>query len=223
MMMRFHPYARHWVVPGLLDWLGRILASLALQMTALWGYRRAKTQCATSQQVSILFTDIVSFSRLMATGPLEETVSSLNDYFERLSRCVDRHRGQVDKFIGDGMMAVFESPDDAVRAAQAIQQEVARYNLQQHKQKRCRFPTRIVVDTGVVVKTAIGLHRNRDRTVLGMVVNTASHLARILPPDRVFISHSTRRQLSDQSSWCLTQPQTIDGCHGELVVYEVTG
>jgi adenylate cyclase len=207
---------------GLLNRLGQILASLVPQWPALWSYRETKTQATLSQQVSILFTDIAGFSYLMTVWPLEMVVSSLNCYFKGLSQYVYSHKGQVDKFMGDGMMAVFEAPDDAVRAAQAIKWEVVRFNSAQTEQGQCSFPTRIVVDTGLVVRTALGLHRDRDWAVMGPVVNTASHMVQISPPDRIFISHGTYSQLMKRSSLHLAEPQVMNVHGGKLTVYEVT-
>ena len=220
-MTSMHLGALPLALPGLLDRLRYILASLTSKIAALWGNGDTKMQLTTDRQVSILFTDVAGFSHLMAVWPVEEVVANLSVYFERLSQCVHLYRGQVDKFIGDGMMAVFESPDDAVAAAHAIQQEVACYNAQQIRHARCSFPTRIVVDTGFVVRTALGFGHDRNWTVMGPAVNTASHLARIVPPDKVFVSHGTRCILTAQSGLCLTEPQMVNGHGTELLIYEV--
>ena len=208
-------------VSGLLNQLGQTLVCLSTQLSVVWGFGESKPGLTSSQPISILFTDVVGFSTLMTTWPLEVVASSLTDYFERLSRCVYRYEGQVDKFIGDGMMAIFQSPDEAVSAAYAIQREVACFNSQQMGEARCTFPTRIVVDTGLVVRAALGLGRDRDWTVIGPVVNAASHLAKVLPPGKVFISDSTLWRLTNRRSLHARDPQTIDGFGDEVVVYEV--
>ena len=204
---------------SLLKRLNQILAKLADHLAAPRSY--GTTKLMASQQVSILFTDIMGFSDLMTRWPLEVVVASLDGYFERLGRCIYRHGGQVDKFIGDGMMAVFQSPGDAVNAARAIQGEVARFNSQRTMRSGCSFPTRIVVDTGPAVGTALGLRRDRDRTVMGPVVNTASHLARTLPPDKVFISHDTCCRLTDCGGLWLTVAQATDRNGDRMAIYEV--
>jgi len=204
---------------GLLKRLSQILTRLASSLAPPRSYGELKLM--TGQQVSILFTDIVGFSGLMTHWPLEVVVASLDGYFERLGRCIYQYGGQVDKFIGDGMMAVFQSPDDAVNAARAIRGEVAHFNSQQTMCSRCSFPTRIVVDTGPAVRTALGLRRDRDRTVMGPVVNTASHLVKTLPPDKVFISHDTCCRLTDHSGLCFTVAQAVDRDGGRMAIYEV--
>lgn len=209
------------VIPGMLNRLRHVLSRRLCRVAVLGGYGETKAQALLNQQVSILFTDIVGFSSLMSTWPLEVVVASLHNYFEILSRCVYRHRGQVDKFIGDGMMAVFESPDEAVGAGQAIQRQVAHFNLRQAEHTRCCFPTRIGIDTGLAVRTMLGTGRNRNWTVMGPVVNTASHLAQIVPSDRVFISQTTFHRLTSPSDLRLSGPQVISGSGGKLVAYEV--
>jgi len=208
-------------VPGLFDKPIHLLVSLFSKTCVPRSYRQAGTHLVPSQVVSILFTDVVGSSQLMEVWPLEGLIASLESYFQRLSRCVYGHRGEVDKFMGDGMMAVFESPDNAVRAAQSIQCEVAHYNLRQTEQAHPTFPTRIVVDTGRVIRTALGAGGDRDWTVLGPVVNTASNLAKTLPPDRVFISRSTYCRLTVEGDLRLAKPRVMSGHTGTLVVYEV--
>lgn len=208
-------------IPGLLSRLRRRLASLASQLAALWRYGETRAQCDSTKDISILFTDIAGFSDLMTRWPLEVVVAGLDGYFERLGRCIYQYGGQVDKFIGDGMMAVFQSPDDAVNAAQAIQREVEHFNSQRTMRSGCSFPTRIVVDTGPAVRTTLGLKRDRNRTVMGPVVNTASHLVKTLPPDKVFISHDTCCRLTDRGGLWLTVAQAMDRDGTRLAIYEV--
>lgn len=208
-------------MPGRLSRLRRKLARLASQLSALWRSGERRAQRGSTKEISILFTDIAGFSDLMARWPLEVVVAGLDGYFERLGRCIIQCGGQVDKFIGDGMMAVFQSPDDAVNAAQAIQREVAHFNAQRMMHTGCSFPTRIVVDTGPAVRTAMGLKRDRDRTVMGPVVNTASHLVKTLPPDKVFISHDTCCRLTDRGGLWLTVAQAMDRDGSRMAIYEV--
>jgi len=208
-------------VPGLFHRLRLILGRLFPRMAAPYGFEKSISSLESSQQVSILFTDIVGFSEMMNTWPLESVVTSLNVYFERLSRCIYRHGGQVDKFLGDGLLAVFQSPDAAVGAARAVQREVAIYNARQTGRRGCAFPTRIVVDTGPAIRTALGLGRDRKRTVMGPVVNSASHLVKTLPPDKVFISHATCCRLANRADLWLTVAQAADRQGNRTVIYEV--
>jgi class 3 adenylate cyclase len=209
----------HPAVWGLLKRVSQILTRLASHLAPRRSYGEKKLMA--SQQVSILVTDIVGFSDLMATWPLDLVVGSLNGYFAGLSRCVYRYGGRVDKFVGDGMMAVFQSPDDAVAAARAIQCEVAHYNSLQTARSGCPFPTRIIVDTGLAVRTTLGLGCDQDKTVMGPVVNSASHLAKTLAPDKVFISHDTCCRLTDRGGLWLTVAQATDRDGGRMAIYEV--
>jgi adenylate cyclase len=181
---------------------------MSLNFDVAAGRDHGQTKLSASRQVSILVTDIIDFSDLMATWPKEMVVASLNDYFQRLSKCVYHHRGQVDKFVGDGMVAVFQSADDAVYAARAIQRVVMARNSAGATGSGPSFPTRIVVDSGPAVITSLGLGRDRAATVMGPVVNTASHLAKTLPPGRVFISHDTCCRIPRLS---LPRPGWLDG------------
>lgn len=77
---------------------------------------------------SIMFTDITGFTALMETHPIKEVLDSLNDYFALLSRIAQQHRGDVHKLLGDGLIALFISSADAVRAGCEIQWTVAEFN-----------------------------------------------------------------------------------------------
>lgn len=216
-------YLRFWR-PG--DWPLEVVVS---QFIANWRNKLFKRQSnrsrmdklIASRPTTILFTDIAGFSLRMAARSQEEVVSSLDRYFQILSRCVHRHHGRVDKFIGDGMMAVFDEPDDAVRAAFEIQDEVARFNIIQLVRGRCTFPTRIAVNTGPVIVTRLSARPDQGQTVLGQAVNVAAHLAQQAPPDRVFISQSTRNRLKNSDGCNRQQLIAVKGQLEPIIVYEI--
>lgn len=150
---------------------------------------------AGPELAAILFTDIVGFSSIMARVPLGQIASRMEAYFQLLSECVQRHDGTVDKFNGDGMMALFPRPADAVRAGAAIQTAVDQFNLAQREQRLPLFKTRLAIDCGPVARVHFGAPPGRTPTVLGQAVNIAYHLAQQVLPGAVLISHQTYRLL----------------------------
>lgn len=213
----------------------RRLALVVSQLIAGWhNWRNARderrpvrSKTVASRQATILFTDVAGFSLRMASRSQAEVVASLDRYFEILSACVYRNGGRVDKFIGDGMMAVFDEADSAVQAAREIQAEVARFNTIQLARRRCSFPTRIAVDTGpvIVMRGALSAYPGQGQTVLGQAVNVAAHLAQLAPPERVFVSQSTCALLRTHNANGCEKEQllVVKGQPEPMVVYELCG
>src|SRR6266568_4643032 len=138
--------------------------------------------------VTILFADVRGFTRLSEVLPPEKLVAAINGCFEVLDEAIARYGGDVDKFIGDAVMATFGAPvaheDDprrAVLAALEMQAALRRFNLQLRKQIGVELEMRIGVNTGVVLAGPIGSRRKRAYTVMGDAVNVASRLEHAAP------------------------------------------
>jgi adenylate cyclase len=170
---------------------------------------------------TIMFTDIAGFTALIETYPVREVLDSLNDYFTLLSQIVEQHRGDVHKFLGDGLMALFIYPDDAVQAGCAIQQAVAGFNARQATQGLWYLETRLAIDTGEVIAAGVGSPHRQDYTLIGRPVNLAAHLSEKATPGAVWISQRTFDKLTDKNDFT---PHTVPEAQNEersLIVYEM--
>jgi len=145
-------------------------------------------------RATTLFADVRGFTALAARLPAERVVEILNGYFQAAVALVHENGGLLDKFYGDGLMAVFGAPrpraDDAARAlatALALPGAVARIS------ERLGQPLHISVGcaTGDVVAGHIGAIRRMDYTVIGDSVNLASGLQVAAPPDTVYCDVAT--------------------------------
>ncbi len=198
-------------IRGWLDKLGGLLPDIHSQ--SRWVY------------VAILFTDIAGFSAAIAHLPRrrqQQVLESLSgEYYSLLRQCVRDSGGNVDKFIGDGMMAVFHTPQDALRAAWQIQEHVARFNAQQEQWRHPPFPTRVAVACGWVIRKNLGPLWRRDQTYLGDAVNTASHLAKAGRPGQVLISHTTFERVSARMDFRHWEPIEGVGKSERNVAYEL--
>jgi adenylate cyclase len=156
--------------------LERFLASetvervLAGDTLALAGERRV---------VTVLFADLRGSTRLADTMLPADVVEHLNRYVGAMAESVFAHGGMLDKFLGDGLMAIFGVMDEptagampAVRAALTIRQRLALLN--EGRTEPVRFG--IGIHTGEVVLGAVGISRRTDFTAVGDTVNTASRL-----------------------------------------------
>jgi adenylate cyclase len=175
--------------------------------------------------VSILCTDIVSFSQKLAClslpGQAEMARDITRHYYPLLNRIVRSHSGQVDKFLGDGMLAVFHQADHAVNAAVALRQAVAEFNRVRCTGNLSVFPTRFAVHHGDVFVMGLRWSPLSSLTYLGEAVNTAAYLADLVPPGRVFISANTLGLLSGQQASRLWKTVPDKGTHSPLDIYEI--
>jgi adenylate cyclase len=162
------------------------------QAEELNGLNNKEKQIATQQQtLTILFTDIEGFTTLSETVPAAELFDDLNRYFDILATTVYGQRGDVDKFLGDGMLAFFEEPSAALHAAMLIQKRVDAFNDQQIVARQTPFPTRISLVTGPCLLARIGSRDRQEITVLGDTVNLASRLQALAPPGGIVMDEQT--------------------------------
>ncbi len=145
-------------------------------------------------RATMLFADVRGFTTIAAQLPAERVVDILNTYFEVAVGVVFEHDGLLDKFYGDGVMAVFGPPrvrpDDAARAVSAaikLHERVARLG------PRLDYPLAISIGlaTGDVVAGHFGSAARMDYTVVGNAVNLASALQSAAPAGAIFLDEAT--------------------------------
>ena len=141
---------------------------------------------------TVLFADLVGFTSLSETADPEHIKNLVDRCFERLATEVTTFGGQVDKVIGDALVALFGAPvaheDDAeraVRAALRMQERLA----EMREEVGMDVHLRIGINTGEVLVGA--LRAGGDYTAMGDVVNTASRLQQIAGPDQVVVGAAT--------------------------------
>ena len=141
---------------------------------------------------TVLFADLVGFTSLSETADPEQIKNLVDRCFERLATEVTTFGGQVDKVMGDALIALFGAPvaheDDAeraVRAALRMQERLA----EMREEIGMDVHLRIGVNTGEVLVGA--LRAGGDYTAMGDVVNTASRLQQVAGPDQVVVGPAT--------------------------------
>ncbi|MBE9574892.1 MAG: FHA domain-containing protein [Proteobacteria bacterium] len=182
----------------------------------------------TELTATIVFTDIIAFTQLAEQIPPRETNMILNQYFSMVTDIIFRHDGTLDKYIGDGVMAVFGAPmekqDDAERAilaAKEMREKLAAMMAKKEGHTR-KFDIRIGINTGRVVAGNIGSPRRMDYTVIGDPVNIASRLESIAKPNQILIGEETYKAIKDRFEIRKIGPQKVKGKSAEIMVYEVT-
>lgn len=174
--------------------------------------------------VTVVFADLVGFTGLAEHRDPEQVKRLVDSVFERLVADVDAHGGQVDKVLGDAIVAVFGAPiaheDDADRAVRAglAMQETLRTFREEHPADDVRM--RIGVNTGEVL---VGALAGTDVTVLGDVVNTASRLQEIAPAGAVLVGDETRRLCSPAVRFHEFGGVQLRGREQETTVWQAVG
>jgi adenylate cyclase len=156
------------------------------------------------REMTVLFSDIRGFTAVTEKGEPEALVSQLNDYFTRMVDIIFRHRGTVDKFVGDMVMALFGAPveDDAhaehaVAAGLEMVDALLALNRQWALEGRPQLDIGIGINSGAMIAGNIGSSSIMSYTVIGDNVNLASRLESLNKEyrTRIIISDATRVRL----------------------------
>jgi adenylate cyclase len=177
---------------------------------------------------TVLFTDIAGFTPLAETMPPREVTLMLNRYFSRMTDIIFEFGGTLDKYLGDGMMAVFGAPveneDDAeraVRAALKIREEFLR--IRGTDEQSTPFDIRLGINTGTVVAGNIGSPRRMDYTVIGDPVNIASRLEAVAQANQILISENTYTLVKNRFKLSKIGEKELKGKSKAIMTYEVIG
>ncbi len=169
--------------------------------------------------VSVLFLDVRGFTELAATAGARDVVSRLNALFEAVVPCIVAHGGHANKFIGDGLLAVFGAPDRqpdhadrALRAALSIAADVGG-DLQ----------IGIGANSGPVIAGSIGGGGRYEFTVIGDPVNVASRVeeATRISGDQILVTAALRAALTnaDDVQWTERPGMTLKGKSEPITLY----
>ncbi len=182
--------------------------------------------------VTILFTDIRSFTTISEKMNAQELVGLLNEYFTEMVGIVMDSDGVVDKYIGDAIMAVFgapvpkrEDPVNAVTAAVRMRQALKRLNVRLEARGIQPLRTGIGIHTGEVVAGNIGSERRLEYTVIGDAVNLASRLESNTKElgVNVLISEDTWQLVKHAIDATPVKEITVKGRKQPVMTYEVIG
>jgi adenylate cyclase len=138
---------------------------------------------STRREVTVLFADIRRFTAFAERYPPESVVDVLNQYLEVMVQAVFNHQGTLDKFLGDGLLAIFgtplqqpDHPQRAVQTALEIQQAIAALNATRHAVNAPALTIGIGINSGEAIVGNIGSEKRMEYTVVGDMVNVAQRL-----------------------------------------------
>lgn len=181
------------------------------------------------QECSILFADICGFTTISESINPQETVKLLNHYLTSMTKVIFSFNGSVDKFIGDGIMAVFGAPvSNPNHALEATLAAVEMKNqIENLKEKFISefgikdFNIRIGINTGSAIYGNVGSPQRMDFTVVGDTVNIAARMEQSAPPGSILISKNTYDKVGEYINAKEWEPISVKGRKGQIKVYEV--
>lgn len=151
------------------------------------------------RRVSVIFTDIRGYTEFSERVPPETVIEALNSYFDVQTAIVEDHGGDVDKFVGDALVAVFEGDDMESRAVCCSVQITAAMVKLLDEFPEYDLHVGIGVASGEAVMGAMGARERMDFTVLGTTVNRSARLCSKADPGQVLIDLETRNAAADLS------------------------
>lgn len=156
----------------------------------------------TRQLVTALFADLRGFTTLSENSTPEQVVQLLNRYFTVASDVIFEHGGTLDKYIGDGLLALFGAPYEseqqatqAVRAAIALQRRMPAFNEELEREGLPTIAIGIGINTGQAIVGYVGSETRLDYTAIGDAINTAARLENQAKAGQIIVSETTLHAL----------------------------
>ena len=188
------------------------------------------------RRITVLFCDLVGFTNLSSRLEVLPLAEILNEYLEAMSKAIFDHSGTVDKFIGDGVMAMFGAPEDLScpeQAKRAISTAKTMYvylhMLNERWQAKAKSSSRKVpiikmrcgIHQGKAVVGMFGGGQRKDYTAVGKVVNIASRLQSVAPPNSILISEAVANCFNHDANWGTGRNFQLKGIERDFRAYTI--
>ena len=181
------------------------------------------------QTVTILFADVSGFTSFSERKSAKDVFELLNNYLDMAAQSILEEEGTLDKFIGDAVMAIWNSPDPqedhalrAVRAAQKMTQRVAAAHAKlTDSAKHLTFHTGIA--TGVAMIGNVGTRELFNYTAIGDTVNTANRIEAAAKPGQTLINKAAYDLVSKHVIADELEPVKVKGREERIHVYDLRG
>ncbi|MBC7813231.1 MAG: response regulator [Burkholderiales bacterium] len=178
------------------------------------------------QEVTVLFTDLENFTGISERAEPEKLLSILNMYHSLVVRIILEHAGTVDKFIGDGVMALFNTPleqsDHALRAVKsALDIREALPEFYKGFEARYRMRINFGIHSGMAVVGNVGTSEIMDFTAVGDTVNLAARLQGLARSSQILVSEATYARVLKEVNAKMIGSLTVKGRSEPVMAYEV--
>jgi len=180
----------------------------------------------TLQEVTVMFADLEGFTRISEHTEPEKLLQVLNEYHTMIVGIIRDNGGTVDKFMGDGVMALYNTPltfeDHALRAVRtALQIRDTLPAFRQNFEPLFRTPINFGINSGMAVVGNVGAPDMMNYTAVGDTVNIAARLQDLSSGGRILISEATYAQLGDDVPSTCIGLRTIKGRNESVMTYAV--
>ncbi len=180
------------------------------------------------REATVLFVDAVGFTRLSVSLDAESVFTLINALLNKLVACVHRYGGLVDKFTGDGLMAVFGAPiahendaELAVRAALDMQQDAREFAPLARARLGAPVQIRIGISRGPVIAGVLGTAEQSAYTVIGETVNLAARLQSLARPGHILVNAGVRTRVQALFEFQARRLISVKGVDRPIDVYGV--
>jgi adenylate cyclase len=165
--------------------------------------------------LTLLFSDIRGFTSYSETNEPQVVVKNLNLILQTQASIVESYGGDIDKFIGDELMAVFQDEHTAILSAIDMIKAV----LDTNKEHSIDLHVGIGINSGEVISGNIGSKNRLEYAIIGDTINLASRLCDIAKPDKILISEDIYRNLKDKIKSTKLPNQKIKGKKKKIDIY----
>ncbi len=175
--------------------------------------------------LTILFSDIRGFTAMSEEKKPSEVISIVNFYLNLQAQIIRDNDGDIDKYIGDEIMASFSGDDatnNAVKSGLKIQAMIKRENIKRAKRGETVCEVGIGINRGEVIVGNIGSHEHMDFTAVGSAVNVASRLCSSAKPGKIIVDKSTYDRAGCRYHVKLQTPFAIKGISYPIDTYSVS-
>lgn len=181
--------------------------------------------------LTVLFSDIRGFTTYSEQFDPQKIVAVLNNYLSAMSEIIFRHKGTIDKFIGDAIMAIFGAPipqvdhaDRACRVALDMIDDLKKFNAEEEAKGRPPLIIGIGVNTGEMIVGNIGSEKRFDYTVIGDAVNIGSRLeglTKFFGVDVIVSDYTVKACQTDEFRFRILGSVIVKGKDEPVKVYEL--
>jgi class 3 adenylate cyclase len=182
---------------------------------------------ARMRPVTVMFADLVNFTRSTEILGPARIARILNDFFVRMTDVIFEHGGTIDKFLGDGILIFFGAPQSmeaqeqarrACRFAQAMMQALDELNQTWLQEFQHSFLMRIGLHHGPAIVGSFGGKRRSDYTAIGNTVNIAARVQVNAEPGQILMTSAVRDYLP-LNAWTASGSYQLKGVEGEVLLF----
>jgi PAS domain S-box-containing protein len=172
---------------------------------------------------TILFMDMVGFTAYAEKATPARVIRTLNDLLSLAGEAVRECKGDIDKFIGDSLVAVFKDPNHAVQAALQIRNGLFELNDRREAKGKKPIEVRIGINTGRLIRGEIGSLHRKELTVIGDVVNTAARVQTKAEPGEILITQATYDLIKSKRDCFPVGRVALKGKKQPVTIYRIGG